>query len=282
MTVADAGADDRPRKLKKAEYAERIKAQKERIDAMMASVRTIEKETLRNDELSGYGRLSIANTYLNMIAMYCAMSDLSLSLLGVKNEGFLNDARKLLYKVIATLQEIVSNHIDEPFSENEPRLAKIAKLDDRKRLNLCRKLVEALKAVEERFGPNSKWRWSFVDLAAEVAVTVKNLTDFRRIQTERDPRSEGFQERAALLRLVKEELRTAAARYREKYEMVTHEPSEMKKAILLLETLHRIHVLFGEAAEAETVRKNIAIWEEKIESDMRKMDEERKRKGKAP
>jgi hypothetical protein len=200
-----------------------------------------------------------------------------MTLLGVKNEGFLNDARKLLYKVISVLQEIVSNGVDEPLTENEERLATIAKLDDRKRLNLCRKILEALKSVEDRYGSNSKWKWSFVDIAGDAAVTIKNLTDFRRISTERDPRTEGFQERRELLQMVKDNLRNAAQRFREKYEMVTHEPTEMKKALLFLGALFRIHSLFSEASDAEAVKKNIAIWQEKIEGDMRKMEEDKKK-----
>ena len=277
MTQTNIPSDDRPKKVKKAEYAEKIKSYKEKLDSIQSNIKTVEKEVLKNNELSNYGRLSIANSYLNMIALYCAMSDMSLELLGVKNEGFLNDARKLLYKVISTLQEIVTDWIDEPLSATEDKLATINRLDDRKRLNLCHKVLDAIKSVEDRFGPNSKWKWSFSDLWADAATTIKNMTDFRRIQTERDPRSEGFQERLALLQLVKEQLKIAASKLREKYEMVTREPSIMKKAILFLGALYRIHSLFGEATEAETIKKNIAIWEEKIEGDLKKMEEEKKK-----
>jgi len=88
MTQTNIPSDDRPKKVKKAEYAEKIKSYKEKLDSIQSNIKTVEKEVLKNNELSNYGRLSIANSYLNMIALYCAMSDMSLELLGVKNEGF--------------------------------------------------------------------------------------------------------------------------------------------------------------------------------------------------
>jgi hypothetical protein len=263
-------------KLKKLEYTEKLKVYKQKIDEITETIKTIEKEVLKNNELSNYGRLSIANNYLNIIAMYCTMSDISMSLLRIKNEGFLNEGRKILYKVFSVLEEIVGKEIDAPFSEYADRLATIAKLDDRKRLNLYKKLLDALKAIMDRFGPNSKWKWSFVDLDAECAMVMKNMTDFRKIQAQRDPRIEGFIERNEILRMVKEYLKAAANRYREKYEMVTHEPGEMKKAILFLSALQRLHTLFNEPTEAESTKKNIAIWQDKLDKDL-EADEEKKK-----
>jgi hypothetical protein len=268
-------------KVKKAEYAEKIKHHKEKIDEINSAIRTIEKEVLKNNELSNYGRLSIANSDLNIIAIYCTMSDISMALLGIKNEAFLNEARKLLYKMLSILQEIAGSEIDASLTENEDKLKTIDKLDDHKRLNLFKKILDAVRTVEEKFGEKSKWRWSFVDLFADAAVAVKNMVDYKKLQTlQRDPRNEGYADRNEILRFVKDQLKTAATRYREKYEMVTHEPIEMKKALQLLGALYRVNILFNEGNDADNTRKNIAIWQEKFDADLRKAEEDKKKKQK--
>lgn len=271
-------AEEKSLRVKKMEYLESVKAHKQKIEEITSSIKTIEKEVLKNTELSNYGRLSIANSYLNIVAIYCTMSDISLQLIGVKNEGFLNEGRKLLYKIFSVLEDIVGDFIDAPLTENDEKLRTIEKLDDHKKLNLFKKLLDGLKSIEDRFGPNSKWKWSFVDLEGECAIVLKNMADFRRIQTQRDPRIPGYPERNEIMRLVKENLRKAADRYREKYEMTTHEPTEMKKALLFLATLHRIHILFNEPTESEAVKKNIQIWQEKIDADLKKAEEDKKKK----
>ena len=279
--MAQIAQDERPMKVKKAEYAEKIKHHKEKIDEINSAIKTIEKEVLKNNDLSNYGRLSMTNSYLNIIAVYCTMSDISMSLLGIKNEAFLNEARKLLYKMLSVLESIVGNEIDASLTANEEKLQTIDKLDDHKRLNLFHKILDAVKSVEDRFGEKSKWRWSFVDLFAEAATAIKNMIDYKKLQTlQRDPRNEGYGERVEILRLVKEQLKMAATRYREKYEMVTHEPIEMKKALQLLADLYRVNVIFNEGNEAENTRKNIAIWQEKFDADLRKAEEDKKKKQK--
>ena len=91
-------------------------------------------------------------------------------------------------------------------SENSEKLATIAKLDDRKRLNLFLKIIEALRSIETRFGEKSKWKWSFVDLHGEMSTILKNMTDFKNIQANRDPRVDGFAERNEQLKIVKERI----------------------------------------------------------------------------
>lgn len=271
-------SDDKSKKVKKLEYQEKLKSYKQKIEQITNSIKTIEKETAKNNNLSNYGKLSIANNYLNIIGIYCTMSDISMELLGIKNEGFLNEGRKLLYKMISLLQEIVGNAIDVPLSETLEKLQTISRLDDRKRLNLFIKIKDAIRNIESRFGTNSKWKWSFVDLEGESAIVIKNMIDFKALQSKRDPRIDGFVERNEMLNLVKNILRDAATRYREKYEMVTPEPSEMKKAIHFLSALFRVHSLFKEPGEAEAVKKNILIWQEKLDGDMKALEEKRKRK----
>lgn len=261
----------------KAEFAEKSKGLKNEIDELNKKILTIQKEINKEDSnVVNYKKILIANLYMNIITFYLRLSSLSMEILGIRNETYLENARKICYKFIAILEEIVGNYIDVPFTELTDQISTITKLDDIKRLKLIKKISNSVTQVEERFGPNSKWKWSFVDLDARAATLCKNLTDFKRIQKNQDPRIEGFPERNELLSFIKEYLRKAADRLREKYEVATNDSGEMKNAIKYLSALMRISILFNDGEEANNLKKNIKIWEEKLEQDLK--DQEQKKK----
>lgn len=262
--------------MMKSEYNEKIQIYKSDIEKIDDKMKDLQKQ-LSNENMKNYARLSIANLYLNKINVLCKMSDISLQLLNVKNEGFLNQARKDCYKVISILEEIATPYIDNPLSDNSEHLETISQLDDVKRFNFLNRVKSGIHLVEAKFGPNSKWKWSFVDLHAAAAAVIKNMTDFRRIQEKRDPRVPGYPERTNLLKMVQEYLKEAADKYRQKYEMVSHEPSEMKKAILLLSALMRVDILFQTSDEVQNLKKNVAVWQEKLDEDLKREDDNKKK-----
>ncbi len=264
---------------KKAEFAEKSKELKGHIDELNKKIQEIEKDINKNkDETVNYKKILIANLQMNIIAIYLKMSSVSMEIMGIKNETYLENARKLTYKFIAVLEEIVGNQIDVPFSEVEEELETISEIDDLKRLKLIQKIGSTIASLEGSFGPDSKWKWSFVDMDAKGAALCKNLTDFRRIQKNQDPRIEGFPERNDLLAFIKEYMRKAADRQREKYEMATSEAVDMKTAIRYLSALMRISILGSDSETVTNLKKNIKIWEEKLEQDEKEKDEKKKRK----
>ncbi len=261
----------------KAEFAEKSKGLKNNIDELNKKIQTINKDILKNkNNVVSYKKVLISNLYMNIISLYLKLSSLSMETLGIRNESYLENARKICYKFISILEEIVGNIIDAPFSETREQLDTLLKLDDVKRLKLIQKIANSVTQVEERFGPNSKWKWSFVDLDARASSLCKNLTDFKRIQANQDPRIEGFPERNELLAFIKEYLRKAADRLREKYEVATNDLGEMKNATKYLSSLMRISILFNDGEEANNLKKNIKIWEEKLEQDVKIQDEKKK------
>lgn len=266
---------------KKAEFAEKSKSLKDEIDELNKKIQLLQKDILKAPpHIGSYKKILSANLYMNIISIYMRLSSLSMEILGIRNESYLEKSRKLSYKFIALLEEIVGNYIDVPFTEQGEQLVLISQLDDIKRLKLIQKIANTVTQVEERFGPNSKWKWSFVDLDARAATLCKNLTDFRRIQGNQDPRIEGFPERNELLAFVRQYLRKAADRLREKYEVATNDSGEMKNAIKYLASLMRISILFNDGEESNNLKKNIKIWEEKLEQDVKKQDEEKKKTAK--
>ena len=233
--------------------------------------------TVKKGEMShNMYRLQLAEDNLIMVSFYVVLNSLSVSMLGVKNESYLNEARKCLYKCIIYMEEAVSNYIDVPFSQYDDYLASIEDFDDISRYNLVRKLGYSIQSVEDSFGVNSKWKWSFVELLGRYAVASKNLLDLKRMIKKLDPRVEGYPERHNWLELVKQMLQKAADKYREKYELSTQRVDDMKLAINYLRALKRLYLTLNETQNLEIIKKKIDVWNTKMEADLKKREEEKK------
>jgi hypothetical protein len=269
-------------------YTERIREYKQTLDQIEGRGKSLER-TLRNapkattapgaagldaDNLrdANLKRFQLAGEYLNQVSYNNLMSALSLSLLGVKNEGFLNEARKCCYKSIIFMEEIVSPHTDAPYSDYELGVESLRELPDAAKFEFLKKLGFSIDSVVEGFGTNSKWKWSFVELEGRYAVVAKNLLNLKTFLSQFDPRVEGYSDRLSHLNLAKRLLQQSADRYREKYELSTLRLDDIKQSILFLSALRRLHVLLGEADEAEVVKKKIDIWKAKMEDDQRRQE----------
>jgi len=214
---------------------------------------------------------------INLASNYMAVNGISQAVLKVKNEESLNEARKSLYKAVMYLEEAVSNYIDAPFSDYEDKLAVIESFDQNYRYQLVRKMGLAIDMLEQAYGDNSKWRWTFVELEGRFATTTKNLLDLRNVIVNSSPQSPFYDSTVYHLRLVKKLLTQAADRYREKYELSTGQMLDFKTGINFLGALRRIHIVLSESEDAEMIKKKYAIWKVKLESDIKKQEEAKKR-----
>ncbi len=272
----------------KKRYSEKIKEHKQRIEEIQIETKlleseiekiktTVESENAQNGPRGvGYMQLQLAEQYLNQVSYYILTSALSLSLLGIKNEGYLNEARKCCYKCIICLEEIVTPYLDVPFSEYEEALARVEEFKDKQKYDLARKIGFSIDSVVEGFGENSKWKWSFVELEGRYAVITKNLINMKTFIAKLDPRVEGYSDRLSHLNLAKRLLQQASDRYREKYELSTMRLDDIKQGILFLAALRRLHILLGEADKAEVIKRKIDIWKTKMESDQKKKEHARR------
>jgi hypothetical protein len=277
----------------KKRYAERIKEYKARIEQiegknneLAASIqKTSKSQGLTNGQYRGdqftdldalkevnSKRFRLADQNLNIVSYYNLMNALSLSLLGIKNESFLNDARKASYKSIIYMEESVSPYIDAPFSDYQQGVDSLQGFGDKEKYSFLCKLGFSVDSVIEGFGAGSKWKWSFVELQGRYAVISKNLLNLKTFIAQLDPRVEGYSERLAHVQLVKRLLQQSADRYREKYELSTMRLDDIKKAILFLAAIKRLHALLGEIEEAEVVKKKMEIWKAKMEDDQKKRE----------
>jgi len=256
----------------------------EKINTYMSMTKALlktEKDLLlesRNDTPDAPGKkITLVDEMINLASNYMAVNGISQAVLKVKNEESLNEARKSLYKAVMYLEEAVSNYIDAPFSDYEDKLAVIESFDQNYRYQLVRKMGLAIDMLEQAYGDNSKWRWTFVELEGRFATTTKNLLDLRNVIVNSSPQSPFYDSTVYHLRLVKKLLTQAADRYREKYELSTGQMLDFKTGINFLGALRRIHIVLSESEDAEMIKKKYAIWKVKLESDIKKQEEAKKR-----
>ncbi len=249
------------------QYFERIKAYKQTAEAIMQREKSLLRIVKGQTTGAAYKYIALAEDRLNLASYFLLQNALSLTLLGVKNDAYLNDARKSCYQAVIYLEEVVSNYIDVPFSDYSDLLEEIDGYEDDKRYHLIRKIGFTIHAVEEAYGPNSKWRWSFVELEGRFTAVAKNMLNFKTFVAQMDPSIEGYPSRMGHLELVQSLLNQAADRYREKYELSTSRIDDFKKAIAFLAALKRIYTIFGEAEKAEGIKRKMDVWKSKMEAD---------------
>lgn len=251
----------------KQRYSEKVKKYKAEVEQMLGRERSI-ASTIRDDsDEACFKRLGLADERLNLASRYLLLNRVSVALLGVRGEAFLNDARKSCYQSVIFLEETVTDLIDAGYSEYSEQLERIESVPDDARYRLVRKLGFTIEAVEQSFGENSKWKWSFVELEGRFAAVAKNILNMKALVAGLDPRSDHYEERLAHLALVKRLQQRAADRYRERYELSTLRLDDFKLAIAHLAALRRLHLLLGEADLAETVKKRMEVWKQKMDSD---------------
>jgi hypothetical protein len=259
----------------KKHYFDKVKEYKQVLDSIAQREKNILQLIDKDDTGVYYKKITLADESLNLASYYVLLNEVSLSLLAVKNEGFLNEARKSCYKSIIYLEDVVTNYIDVPYSDYKEKLELIEGFEDEKRYALVRKLGFTIQSVVDGFGDNTKWKWSFVELEARFATITKNLINLKTLVSGLDPRADGYQSRVGHLNLTKDLLQKSADRYREKYELSTLRIDDFKLAIGYLSALKRLHTILGETAQAEVVRKKIEVWSQKMEADDKRSENKR-------
>lgn len=258
-------------------YHEKVKVYNLNIRSLLKTEEDMIHEAKKNEPGGIYKKLVLADEMLNLASNYMAVNGVSFVVLRGRNEEALNDARKSLYKAVIYLEETVTNYVDAPFSDYEEKVATIETYDENERYRLIRKFGLAIDLLERAYGDNSKWRWTFVELEGRFAVVAKNMIDLRNVMINTEPESPYYDSTVYHLRLVKKLLAQSADRYREKYELSTGEMPDFKTGIYFLSALRRLHIVLSESEEAEEIKKKINIWTNKLDADMKKREEAKKR-----
>jgi hypothetical protein len=257
-------------------YFEKVKEHRKTIEAGLAKEKILQDLLARDENGSGYKRLVLAEGALDLCSWYILVNTLSVSLLGIKNEDYLLEARKTLVRAVKYLEDTVSGYVDVPFSDYEEKLDAIKDFDADNRFRLLRKLCFAVNSLEDAFGENSKYSASFIELWGKVAAVGRNLINLKTAVPDMDFSSPARATIMSHLGLVKQLFQRSADKYREQYELYTHKVQDFRAAVIFLQALRRLHIVLSERDEAETLKRKIEIWSTKLEADLKKAEETKK------
>jgi len=269
-----AKANDQDRQM----YYEKAKMYAAMTRSLLDTEKKILVEAKKNTPRSSLQKLTLADEMLNLASYYIALNGISQAVLKNKNEESLNDARKSLYKAVIYLEEVVSSLIDAPFSEYEEKLDAIESFDPNQRYRLICKMGLAIDLMQLAYGDNSKWRWTFVEIEGRFAAVAKNIVNLKNVYSYMTPESEYYDSAFYHVRLIKKLLAGAADRYREKYELSTGQIHDFKTGINFLAALRRMHIVLGENEDSQDIKKKLSIWSQKLDADLKKQEEEKKKK----
>lgn len=231
-------------------------------------IRVLERDPAQAE----YRRLRLVEENLNLLSYYLLFNTLSVNLLRVKNEGALNNARKTYYQAIIYLEQVLSNCIDNPWSDYEEKVSRIKSFDYLKRWNLINKLGFSLQSIILSYGENTKWKWSFIELEARFATLVKNFLNLKTLYQDLTPEAQGYEIKVLHFNLAKKLLEQAALRYREKYELSTLRLDDFQLAIKYLTAVRLLCVVTNNAYEAESIKKKIEVWQQKLDNDLKRQN----------
>ncbi|WP_407424962.1 hypothetical protein [Treponema sp.] len=219
----------------------------------------------------GYKRLILCESMIGVATYYITINNLTVEFVNTKDNDALNDARKMLYKAIIYLEEIVSGTVDAQQADLSDKLTEIANTPLEKRFYLIKKLGLAISLLIDAFGDNTKWKWSFVELQGRFATVAKNLIDLKQaVKDYFDPNSPDYDNSVLYIRLIRKLNDQSATAYRDRYELSTHRIDDMRLAIQYLSACRRIAIALGEAEEAEEIKKKAGVWKQKFEADQKK------------
>lgn len=252
------------------ELAEAVKPYQAKITALLSQEKAVLSSLDPKNPQTPYKKIELSDSMLHIASLYMAQNELSWKILGVKNNDALNEARKIIYKAIIYLEEIVTDVIDMPYIELIKSYDKIVNIPVEKRYYLVRKMGLAINMLEDAFGDNSKWKWSFVELKGRFVVVAKNFVDMRQAEKAyKNPGAPDYETTVLYMRLLSKLLETSAAEYRDKYELSTRRIDDMRNGIKFLLARHKLALVLRDTATAEEVKKKALVWKEKMEADQK-------------
>ncbi|MDR2634200.1 MAG: hypothetical protein LBC51_11370 [Treponema sp.] len=256
------------------QYLTKINEYKLVINRMLEAEAKLVSEIVQESPDMPLKRFDLVETRLNLASYYMILTGMARSVLKKDNQGALDDARKSINKSLTYLEDMVSSYVDALFSDYEDKLVLLESVSPEQRYYVIRKLGLAIRLLENAYGDNSKWKWSFVDMEGRLATVTKNIFDVRNMVVNIDPRSPHYEATFYHLHLIKQLLLQAGERYRERYELSTAGFDDFRMGLNHLNALRRIHILLGESPEAEMLKKKIDSWSAKLEADLRRKEEE--------
>ncbi|MDR0707138.1 MAG: hypothetical protein LBF60_04590 [Treponema sp.] len=257
---------------KTQQYLDKCSDYQSSIDTILAWEAKFLTETPEDPAELALSKVKLANETLDLSSYYIVLNALSVSILNKRNEDAINNARKAIVDAIALMEEVVSPFLDAPYAEYEDKLELLASFSARERYFLVRKLGLSVDLLKAAYGENPKWKWTLVDLEGRVITIIKNFLDLRKAVVNTDLRSPDYEPTVYHLWLIKKLLSRGASIFREKYELTTKLPNDFKKSLDFLNSLRYLHSVLGESGDAESLKRKIAAWNEKLKKDLKEKE----------
>ena len=252
-------------------FREKCKPYQERIKQAIAAEKAVLAGIHEDESQLPYKKIQLSEDMLSIAADYMQINNLSVEMINAKNNDALNDARKIIYKSIIYLEEIVTPIVDVGYSEIEDKVEKIAAVTVEKRYYLVRKLGLTIQLLEDAFGENSKWKMSFIEIHGRAAVVTKNLLDWKQAgKVYFDSSLPEFDSTMHYIRLVRKLLDQSATQHRDKYELSTHRVDDLRLAIQFVRAERRICIALSEAEDAEKLKSKAQVWKDKLDAEKKK------------
>ena len=268
-------------KAQKAAYNDDIKVMRVRSEELEKKAKDLFHKKKSNSNLEPYYNLEISSYLMRTIELYLKMNDISIDILGIKNNKTLDLSKSNFSKILLLLKETVGDEVErDSLKENEEYLQRIDKLNPRQILDFLTRLDTLFSDLRSNMGEESKWKWLFVELHAKLAILKRNFINFSNILKYRDPREPFFRDRNEHLRMAKSALEEAAKQYRTKYELSAKSREDLKKSIEMLEALRKIHLTMGESNEADKIKTTIDAARLTLDVGDKKDDKDSKGKSK--
>jgi hypothetical protein len=261
--MANTLAEDKHYKEKKAVYEAKI------TEFIQSETKLLE-ECRQNPATAAEKLLLLSDSMLNLVSYYLVIDGLSHAVKNTRDEKVLEDARKAMYKSIIYLENIVTGGVEIYFDEYKDKLAELAAVSTKRRYDHVRKMGLTIKLLQNAFGDNSKWRWSFVEMEGRFAAVAKNIFDLGRAVTNSDPSCADYEPTVRHIQLLRKILFSAATRYRERYELSTYNIEDLKTGLHFMNALRYINITLGNSVEAEKVKKQCESFEVRIEAASKK------------
>ncbi|MDR3114248.1 MAG: hypothetical protein LBU25_01870 [Treponema sp.] len=256
------------------QYVIKINHYKVAITNILKAEATLVSEIAQKSPDIPLKQFDLVEIRLNLASYYMILTGMARSVLKKDNQGALDEARKSINKSLAYLEDMASGYVDALFTDYEDKLALLEPVSPERRYYVIRKLGLTIRLLENTYGYNSKWKWSFVDMEGRLATVTKNILDVRNMVTHIDPRSPHYEATFYHVQLIKRLLLQAGERYRERYELSTTSLEDFRMSLNYLNALRRFHILLGESPESEMLKKKIDSWSAKLEADLRRKEEE--------
>ncbi len=259
-------------------FQEKISPYKKQVDEQKKEINSIRSLMKASENIRLYLSLKIAAIEIARCNTLVLMSNLSEKIQGVKNNAYLNDARKYLSNLITDMLNLFGKHMDSGFTENEETLEQISQFRPSHKLRLLQEFHIVVENIKHALGENSKWRWSFPDMYYRLTVLAKNINDFRLMGEVKDPEHSDYEALQDYLYFFLDKAQYTAHEFRSRYELSTQEVGDLQKIRDIFELQKKVYIWTGNHPEKERVQTSLDNIVDKIETVFHKDKKENEKK----